>query len=75
MQIEGNNAKADDAIMLDQDGYLSETNATNIVCLSKFIEVFLFEKEHMLFSLLLQNLFNHLEHLNSYIALLSAVHC
>ena len=32
MQIEGNNAKADDAIMLDQDGYLSETNATNIVC-------------------------------------------
>ncbi|XP_061348479.1 branched-chain-amino-acid aminotransferase-like protein 2 [Gastrolobium bilobum] len=30
LQIEGNNAKADDAIMLDQDGYLSETNATNI---------------------------------------------
>ena len=33
MQIEGNNAKADDAIMLDKDGYVSETNATNIVSL------------------------------------------
>lgn len=32
VQIEGNNAKADDAIMLDKDGYISETNATNIVC-------------------------------------------
>lgn len=31
MQIEGNNAKADDALMLDKDGYVSETNATNIV--------------------------------------------
>lgn len=31
MQIEGNNAGADDAIMLDKDGYVSETNATNIV--------------------------------------------
>lgn len=31
LQIEGNNAKADDAIMLDKDGYVSETNATNIV--------------------------------------------
>lgn len=30
-QIEGNNANADDAIMLDKDGYVSETNATNIV--------------------------------------------
>lgn len=30
-QIEGNNASADDAIMLDKDGYVSETNATNIV--------------------------------------------
>ncbi|XP_063941348.1 branched-chain-amino-acid aminotransferase-like protein 1 isoform X2 [Daucus carota subsp. sativus] len=29
-KIEGNNAKADDAIMLDKDGYVSETNATNI---------------------------------------------
>ncbi len=33
VQIEGNNAKADDAIMLDKDGYVSETNATNIVSL------------------------------------------
>lgn len=33
LQIEGNNAKADDAIMLDKDGYVSETNATNIVSL------------------------------------------
>jgi hypothetical protein len=33
VQIEGNNAKADDAIMLDKDGFVSETNATNIVCL------------------------------------------
>ncbi|KAG4997520.1 hypothetical protein JHK82_028287 [Glycine max] len=30
VQIEGNNAKADDAIMLDKDGYVSETNATNM---------------------------------------------
>lgn len=30
-QIEGNNANADDALMLDKDGYVSETNATNIV--------------------------------------------
>lgn len=30
-QVEGNLAKADDAIMLDQDGFVSETNATNIV--------------------------------------------
>ncbi|KAF5739493.1 branched-chain-amino-acid aminotransferase-like protein 2 [Tripterygium wilfordii] len=30
-KIEGNNANADDAIMLDKDGYVSETNATNIV--------------------------------------------
>ncbi|KAM7277714.1 hypothetical protein ACFE04_004848 [Oxalis oulophora] len=29
-KIEGNNANANDAIMLDQDGYVSETNATNI---------------------------------------------
>ncbi|KAL2994086.1 hypothetical protein AAZX31_10G147500 [Glycine max] len=29
-KIEGNNAKADDAIMLDKDGYVSETNATNM---------------------------------------------
>lgn len=31
VQIEGNNANAGDAIMLDKDGYVSETNATNIV--------------------------------------------
>uniref|UniRef100_A0A5B7BNX2 Putative branched-chain-amino-acid aminotransferase-like protein 1 n=1 Tax=Davidia involucrata TaxID=16924 RepID=A0A5B7BNX2_DAVIN len=29
-KIEGNNANADDAIMLDKDGFVSETNATNI---------------------------------------------
>lgn len=29
-KVEGNFAKADDAIMLDKDGYVSETNATNI---------------------------------------------
>lgn len=34
VQVEGNNANADDAIMLDKDGYVSETNATNIVSLS-----------------------------------------
>lgn len=33
VQVEGNNANADDAIMLDKDGFVSETNATNIVCL------------------------------------------
>lgn len=31
VQVEGNNANAADAIMLDKDGYVSETNATNIV--------------------------------------------
>jgi len=30
IQIEGNLAKADDAIMLDRYGFVSETNATNI---------------------------------------------
>ncbi|KAG6394818.1 hypothetical protein SASPL_145408 [Salvia splendens] len=33
--IEGNNAHADDAIMLDKDGYVSETNATNIFLVKK----------------------------------------
>ncbi|CAJ2628974.1 unnamed protein product [Trifolium pratense] len=33
--VEGNNAKADDAIMLDQDGFVSETNATNIFIVKK----------------------------------------
>ncbi|KAI4310971.1 hypothetical protein MLD38_035912 [Melastoma candidum] len=32
---EGNNAPADDAIMLDKDGYVSETNATNILIVKK----------------------------------------
>ncbi|TYH80013.1 hypothetical protein E1A91_D03G094000v1 [Gossypium mustelinum] len=35
MQIEGNNANANDAIMLDNDGYVSETNATNIFLVKK----------------------------------------
>lgn len=34
-KIEGNNAGADDAIMLDKDGYVSETNATNIFLVKK----------------------------------------
>ncbi|NP_001266154.1 branched-chain-amino-acid aminotransferase-like protein 1-like [Cicer arietinum] len=34
-KIEANNAKADDAIMLDKDGYVSETNATNIFMVKK----------------------------------------
>ncbi|KAM1640299.1 hypothetical protein ACFX15_010033 [Malus domestica] len=34
-KIEGNNANADDAIMLDNDGYVSETNATNIFLVKK----------------------------------------
>ncbi|KAL0286022.1 UNVERIFIED_CONTAM: Branched-chain-amino-acid aminotransferase-like protein 2 [Sesamum angustifolium] len=33
--IEGNNSHADDAIMLDKDGYVSETNATNIFLVKK----------------------------------------
>lgn len=36
VQIEGNNANADDAILLDKDGYVSETNATNIVSICFF---------------------------------------
>ncbi|XVE62963.1 hypothetical protein DITRI_Ditri06bG0161500 [Diplodiscus trichospermus] len=34
-KVEGNNAEADDAIMLDKDGYVSETNATNIFLVKK----------------------------------------
>lgn len=34
-KIEGNNSQADDAIMLDKDGYVSETNATNIFLVKK----------------------------------------
>ncbi|KAH1032043.1 hypothetical protein J1N35_044217 [Gossypium stocksii] len=34
-KVEGNNANADDAIMLDKDGYVSETNATNIFLVKK----------------------------------------
>ncbi|KAL1536236.1 branched-chain-amino-acid aminotransferase-like protein 1 [Salvia divinorum] len=34
-KIEGNTAHADDAIMLDKDGYVSETNATNIFLVKK----------------------------------------
>ena len=30
-QVESNNANVDDAIMLDKDGFVSETNATNLV--------------------------------------------
>ncbi|KAK1584166.1 hypothetical protein Q3G72_030457 [Acer saccharum] len=34
-KIEGNNANAGDAIMLDEHGYVSETNATNIFMVKK----------------------------------------
>ncbi|KAL6557918.1 hypothetical protein OROMI_018268 [Orobanche minor] len=34
-KVEGNNSHADDAIMLDKDGYVSETNATNIFMVKK----------------------------------------
>ncbi|CAI8603420.1 unnamed protein product [Vicia faba] len=34
-KVESNNAKADDAIMLDKDGFVSETNATNIFIVKK----------------------------------------
>ncbi|KAJ8636579.1 hypothetical protein MRB53_010846 [Persea americana] len=34
-KVEGNLAKADDAIMLDQDGFVSETNATNLFLVKK----------------------------------------
>ncbi|KAJ4969312.1 hypothetical protein NE237_016013 [Protea cynaroides] len=34
-KVEGNLAKSDDAIMLDKDGYVSETNATNIFLVKK----------------------------------------
>lgn len=34
-KIEGNNAGVDDAVMLDKDGYVSETNATNIFLVKK----------------------------------------
>ncbi|XP_044431134.1 branched-chain-amino-acid aminotransferase-like protein 1 [Triticum aestivum] len=36
-KIEGNLAQAEDAIMLDQDGFVSETNATNIFMVRKGI--------------------------------------
>lgn len=47
LQIEGNLANADDAIMLDKDGFVSETNATNIVrqfLISRCILIFLYPK-------------------------------
>ncbi|XP_010524883.1 PREDICTED: branched-chain-amino-acid aminotransferase-like protein 1 [Tarenaya hassleriana] len=34
-KVEGNNANADDAIMLDNDGFVSETNATNLFMVKK----------------------------------------
>lgn len=34
-QVEGNLAGAADAIMLDTEGFVSETNATNLVSLSR----------------------------------------
>ncbi|VVB15271.1 unnamed protein product [Arabis nemorensis] len=34
-KIESNNANVDDAIMLDKDGYVSETNSTNIFMVKK----------------------------------------
>jgi branched-subunit amino acid aminotransferase/4-amino-4-deoxychorismate lyase len=37
VQIEGNLAQAQDAIMLDQDGFVSETNATNIVSVHSIV--------------------------------------
>jgi branched-subunit amino acid aminotransferase/4-amino-4-deoxychorismate lyase len=36
-KIEGNLAQAEDAIMLDKDGFVSETNATNIFMVKKGI--------------------------------------
>lgn len=36
-KVEGNLAKANDAIMLDKDGFVSETNATNIFMVKKGI--------------------------------------
>jgi len=38
MQIEGNLAQAEDAIMLDKDGFVSETNATNIVSIPSALQ-------------------------------------
>ncbi|KAH9603983.1 hypothetical protein KSS87_023586 [Heliosperma pusillum] len=46
-KIEGNNAHADDAIMLDKDGYVSETNATNIVMDLVVQEGFLLEERRI----------------------------
>lgn len=34
-KIESNNANADDAVMLDKDGYVTETNATNLFLVKK----------------------------------------
>jgi len=40
MQIECNFAQAEDAIMLDKDGFVSETNATNIVSIpSAYLQI------------------------------------
>ena len=40
MQIEGNFSQAEDAIMLDKDGFVSETNATNIVSIpSAYLQI------------------------------------
>ncbi|GMN25089.1 hypothetical protein TIFTF001_000810 [Ficus carica] len=46
-KIEGNNANAGDAIMLDKDGYVSETNATNIVMDLVVKEKFVLEERNI----------------------------
>ncbi|GER37263.1 branched-chain amino acid aminotransferase [Striga asiatica] len=47
-KVEGNNSQADDAIMLDKDGYVSETNATNIFLVKKGQVMELVVKENFL---------------------------
>lgn len=40
IQVEGNLAGAGDALMLDCDGFVSETNATNIVSVDVYFVTF-----------------------------------
>ncbi|KAL0658520.1 hypothetical protein Bca4012_079105 [Brassica carinata] len=46
-KIESNNANVDDAIMLDKDGFVSETNATNIVMELVVKENFILEERNI----------------------------
>lgn len=50
IQVEGNLAGAGDALMLDCDGFVSETNATNIVSVHVLCNSSMFLLQHVCLS-------------------------